>query len=683
MIKEIQLQNWKSHNNTTMSFEKGTNVIVGVMGSGKSSVMDGVCFALYGTFPSLNSRNVKLDEVITSKPNQAEQAVVALKFDYDGKEYSVERRVNRRGANEAKLFEGEKLIGGPQPTDVTEKVEKIIEISYDLFTRAVYSEQNQIDYFIKLSASQRKEKFDELLNLNKYENVRANAVSLQNRLKKIVEDRKALIKERRKDAVLLDVDGERRRLERKSREIELAKEEIGKLESMLDEKKKAVEVLEKKEAEFRFYSELAIKTASRIDQLEKNLAEMRKFAKVDAAGEIEKLQISIKKLGASAEKSAKEMEKLLEEKSLLERKLASEETILKELEKSSKELEGVKGICPVCRRSLEERTKKEIRADNEKHKGDLLGKIKGFEELIGIIKKTIKSSEKERELLLVEKEKCMEKMLEMRQLLEKIEKLKVGEKEISGLNAELENIKKETKKIDFDQAAIVDGRKKAVEYEQKIKSFERELKLHSEMVQEIKNSIERIGKEARHIEELERQVQILSERIEQLSVFVNALKATQAELRNELIGAVNEAMSDIWGRIYPYGDYTDARLAVDEMGSYEIMVRERNGKWVRAGGILSGGEKSIAALTVRISISLVLAQNLSWLILDEPTHNLDTNAVEVMSEIMKEHLPELVEQIFIITHDKEMERAASSTIHVLERDKGEESYTSASQLSAM
>ena len=81
MIREIQLQNWKSHHNTTLSFEKGTNVIVGVMGSGKSSIMEGVCFALYGTFPNLNSRNVKLDEVITSKPNQAEQAVVALKFD--------------------------------------------------------------------------------------------------------------------------------------------------------------------------------------------------------------------------------------------------------------------------------------------------------------------------------------------------------------------------------------------------------------------------------------------------------------------------------------------------------------------------------------------------------------------------------------------------------------------------
>jgi len=113
------------------------------------------------------------------------------------------------------------------------------------------------------------------------------------------------------------------------------------------------------------------------------------------------------------------------------------------------------------------------------------------------------------------------------------------------------------------------------------------------------------------------------------------------------------------------------------------MVREKNGRWVKADGILSGGEKSIAALTVRISISLVLAQNLSWLILDEPTHNLDANAVGVMSEIMKEHLPQLVEQIFIITHDKEMERAASSTIHLLERDKEQESYTKASQMDAM
>ena len=41
-----------------------------------------------------------------------------------------------------------------------------INLNYDLFSRAVYSEQNQIDYFLKLTASQRKEKFDELLEIN-------------------------------------------------------------------------------------------------------------------------------------------------------------------------------------------------------------------------------------------------------------------------------------------------------------------------------------------------------------------------------------------------------------------------------------------------------------------------------------------------------------------------------------
>jgi len=51
-------------------------------------------------------------------------------------------------------------------------VEKAIEINYNLFSRAVYSEQNEIDSFLRLSPKDRKTKFDELLDLQKYEAVR-------------------------------------------------------------------------------------------------------------------------------------------------------------------------------------------------------------------------------------------------------------------------------------------------------------------------------------------------------------------------------------------------------------------------------------------------------------------------------------------------------------------------------
>jgi DNA repair exonuclease SbcCD ATPase subunit len=65
----------------------------------------------------------------------------------------------------------------------------------------------------------------------------------------------------------------------------------------------------------------------------------------------------------------------------------------------------------------------------------------------------------------------------------------------------------------------------------------------------------------------------------------------------------------------------------------------------------------------------VLTRNLSWIILDEPTHNLDGNIVRYLGKMMRESLPELIEQVFVITHDKEMEKAASGKLYILRREK--------------
>ena len=64
MIESIELRNFRSHGSTSLRFGPGTNVIVGVMGSGKSSAMDGLCFGLYGTFPALKSRRIQLSGIV-------------------------------------------------------------------------------------------------------------------------------------------------------------------------------------------------------------------------------------------------------------------------------------------------------------------------------------------------------------------------------------------------------------------------------------------------------------------------------------------------------------------------------------------------------------------------------------------------------------------------------------------
>jgi len=141
-----------------------------------------------------------------------------------------------------------------------------------------------------------------------------------------------------------------------------------------------------------------------------------------------------------------------------------------------------------------------------------------------------------------------------------------------------------------------------------------------------------------------------------------------------MLATVNLAMTNIWEAIYPYKDYLDARLAVVENG-YDLQVQTRSNGWVRVEGILSGGERSAAALCIRIAFALVLTKQLSMLILDEPTHNLDSNAVEKLSEMLRTEIPTLVEQTFVITHDKQLENAASSNLYLLDRNKDNDEPT--------
>ena len=60
MLKTLNLDQWRTHKTSELEFGSGTNVIVGVMGSGKSSIVNAISYALFGTFPALKSKQVTL-----------------------------------------------------------------------------------------------------------------------------------------------------------------------------------------------------------------------------------------------------------------------------------------------------------------------------------------------------------------------------------------------------------------------------------------------------------------------------------------------------------------------------------------------------------------------------------------------------------------------------------------------
>src|SRR5580658_8943570 len=98
MIDSIEITNWKTHKNTKLSFQKGVNVLIGVMGAGKSSAIDAISFGLFGTFPALKSRRITLEGLITNRPSIQSEATIKLSFSVDNDNYVVTRKIGGSGA---------------------------------------------------------------------------------------------------------------------------------------------------------------------------------------------------------------------------------------------------------------------------------------------------------------------------------------------------------------------------------------------------------------------------------------------------------------------------------------------------------------------------------------------------------------------------------------------------------
>lgn len=180
---ELTLRGFASFSHeTVISFadlaEHRLFAISGVTGSGKSSILDAMSYALYGRTPRLGS--VGLDEALLSQG--ADKIFVALVFESEGLPYratrSVEWRIGRdgqskKGSTEVRIEQGTyKEDGSLQWKNLPEsdkvrsaykKIEAIVGLDYDGFTRAILLPQGAFSEFLRGEASQRRNLLMKLL----------------------------------------------------------------------------------------------------------------------------------------------------------------------------------------------------------------------------------------------------------------------------------------------------------------------------------------------------------------------------------------------------------------------------------------------------------------------------------------------------------------------------------------
>ncbi|MEN2999132.1 MAG: SMC family ATPase [Acidilobaceae archaeon] len=127
------------------------------------------------------------------------------------------------------------------------------------------------------------------------------------------------------------------------------------------------------------------------------------------------------------------------------------------------------------------------------------------------------------------------------------------------------------------------------------------------------------------------------------------------ELRGALERNVNEILEDL---------DRDFKVSVSEEFEIEVIRSGARGGDVRLDvRSLSGGERTMLAIAVRLGLAKALEVPVDFMILDEPTEFLDDEARGKVFDIIP-NLMDRLSQIIVITHDPEVEERADRVIRV-------------------
>ncbi len=157
--------------------------LTGGNGVGKSSLFDAMTWALWG-----KARAKRDDDLIHLG---AEQMMVSLEFEQDGRRYRVQRRRaragrGRRGALEFMLWGAH----DQQPRRITadgmrktqEKINAVLRLDYETFLHSAYVQQGRADAFALATAAERKRLLAEILNLRQWAGYEAAVKERRSRL---------------------------------------------------------------------------------------------------------------------------------------------------------------------------------------------------------------------------------------------------------------------------------------------------------------------------------------------------------------------------------------------------------------------------------------------------------------------------------------------------------------------
>lgn len=162
-----------------VDFEKLTSAslfgIFGSVGSGKSSILEAITFALYGSIERLNAKekrnynmmNLRSDELLIDFVCRAGQTDQKYRFTVKGKRNS--KRFEDVGTFERKVYQWLDELNDWSPIAIENPAEKIMGLDYDNFKRTIIIPQGNFQEFIELGGKDKSEMMQRIFGLDKFD----------------------------------------------------------------------------------------------------------------------------------------------------------------------------------------------------------------------------------------------------------------------------------------------------------------------------------------------------------------------------------------------------------------------------------------------------------------------------------------------------------------------------------
>ena len=684
-IQSVELENIRSHTKTRIDFSDGFNCLVGGLGTGKSSILYAIDFALFGE-PIGRSYDYLLRE-------DADFCKVTMKFLKNGKEYVIQRALRRQNdrisqdMEQLKFLEEGKVTAEIKSEAATEQLFSITGFDKEIFREIVWIRQEHLKDVLNMTPTERQKRLDQLFGLSDYEaawtNLRPVIAGLEKESGILQRDADVVgigeLTSRRNDAAKELETNENELTETKTKLLEAEKgvqQTLKRLKS-LETVRRTNEQLRREESSLQAKLSGVQQSSSRLnEEIEKRTKRVEESQKrlANLNSQLNSYREKLREVGLPSELT---VEQLLDYKQTLKGEitgnLGREESLKGEISKSTQRITNLvkENTCPLClqvlspeyKESLMQRLYNEV-SDNKQQLVNLENITEKHENVQNIVETIVHNFqttqtrteeifgqiEDEKKTLVdaqnrLEQSRNDEKMLDVEL---KLLRSKIKEFDIS----ELEKAQEENKAAyellsDLKHKTQINETNKT-EILKRLQTLEERLK----NAQQKTSRLEKVKKVASLAQEIRQSYRSIQPRLR--GEFIRYLERVVQQFLDELSGAEGTAIS----------------VKIDE--DYTPVIEGEKGV-ERSSLNLSGGERTLLAFAYRLGLGQLIMQwrvghGLPMLFLDEPTESLgrEDGSIDRLAESLSQL--KTVEQIIAVTHS---EAFAEKADHVIRLEKHE------------